>query len=215
MARSLVIFDPAWLYETERADDFSRGLDDWSTHKYIDGIKGHCAYNRDPGPPLVNHPDGNDRKLLHIRRLRNPTFVCDKDGAVWNFPAGTSGTLSIRTRLLPGGVGGRICLLDRWFNPTDEWVKDFAMFSLTFDGDGTTGGGPVLKPGQSYDLVFEWDGLLEGPCRLYVDGSLSILELPLIRQSQNGISYVHIQTIARSEDTSGFLIESVSAKVAR
>ena len=53
LVRALVIFDPSWLYETERSDSFSAGLNDWTTFKFLDGIKGHCAFNRDPGAPLV------------------------------------------------------------------------------------------------------------------------------------------------------------------
>ena len=55
--RALVIFDVKWLYEPRRRSAFENGLADWSTHKYIKGIVGHCAYNRVPGPGLIPHPD--------------------------------------------------------------------------------------------------------------------------------------------------------------
>jgi hypothetical protein len=56
LVRAFIIFDPDWLYETERSDDFLNGLNNWTTHKFVEGIKSHCAYDRHPGPQLVDHP---------------------------------------------------------------------------------------------------------------------------------------------------------------
>ena len=214
LVRTFVIFDPDWLYETKRRDDFSNGLRDWSTFKFLRGIRGHCAYNRDAGAQLIKHPNDGAARVLHIGRGENSELVCENDGAVWNFPAGEKGRFVTRIMLKPGGQGGRICLLDRWLNPTDLLAGHYAMYSLTFDGDGKIDGKKALEVGRWHELRFEWNDLQSGACRLYIDGVQRKL-LVLHRPSVNGISYVHFQSVATETDNAGFLVESVQAEVGR
>jgi len=213
LVRAMVIFDPDWLNETKRSDDFSEGLKNWSTFKYINGIKGHCAYNRDPGATLVNNPEKPGNKVLSIRHIRNPKQVCDVDGAVWNFPAARKGSFTTRIYLKPGNKGGRISLLDRWFNPTDTMAYRYAMFCLNMDGNGNTNAGIKLKPGKWIELGFEWDDLQKGSCRLSVDGKQYPGPLALNYPSINGINYVHFQSVKDKEDGEGYLIGSVKGVV--
>jgi hypothetical protein len=214
LVRSFVIFDPDWLYETKRRDDFSKGLGDWCTFKFLRGIKGHCAYNRDAGARLINHPNKAGVKALHIRRPENSEVICENDGAVWNFPAGLKGTFVTRIILKPGGQGGRICLVDRWLNPTELLAGHYAMYSFSFDGDGKSDGKKFLEVGRRHELRFEWSDLQGGDCRFYIDGKQA-MSLPLNRPSVNGISYAHLQSAATETDSAGFLVESVEAEVER
>ena len=207
--RALVIFDPKWLYEPRRRSTFENDLTDWSAHKYSKGIVGHCAYNRVPGPRLVPHPDKAGAKVLQIRHPVDPKLVFDKDGAVWNFPAAVRGSFSTRMKLLPGGGGGRICLVDRWFNPTDPVVQDYSMYVLTIPGDGRLGDDVSLVPGRWHELRCDWNDSQSSVCQFAIDGTPTPLTLPLVRPSVNGISYVHFQALAEEEDLQGFLIESV------
>lgn len=209
--RALVLLDPKWIYEPRRRSAFENGLDDWSTHKYVKGIVGHCAYNRAPGPRLIAHPDKPDTgaRVLHVRHRIDPRLVFDKDGAVWNFPAAVKGSFAARLKLPPGGGGGRICLVDRWFNPTDPVVQDCAMYVLAVPGDRPLGEGVRLTVGRWHELRFEWSDSRSSSCRLLVDGESTRLQLPLLRPSANGISYVHFQALADEGDAKGFLIESV------
>ena len=212
LVRTFVIFDPDWLYETKRRDDFSNGLKDWSTFKFLRGIRGHCAYNRDAGASLIDHPNDRGAKVLRIGRVENPELLCENDGAVWNFPAGLKGKFVTKIMLKPGGQGGRICLLGRWLNPTDLLAGHYAMYSITFDGQGRVDGKDFFEVGRWHELRFEWDDLQSGACKLYIDG-VQRMSLPLNRPSVNGISYAHFQSIAAKADSAGFLIESVEAKV--
>jgi len=207
--RALIIFDPKWLYVPRRRSAFEDGLDSWSTHKFVKGIVGHCAYNRKPGPQLVSHPDKPDVKVLQIRHPTDPELVFDKDGAVWNFPAARKGSFITRIRLLPNGGGGQICLLDRWFNPTDPYVQDYSMFILTIPGNGRLTENVRLTPGRWHELRFEWVDVETSVCRLTVDNRSAAIQLPLHRPSQAGISYVHFQALSEESDLEGFLIESV------
>jgi len=50
LCRRLIIFDPDWLLESHREDDFSLGLGGWSVQQYLKsvpgnfrGVSGHCA----------------------------------------------------------------------------------------------------------------------------------------------------------------------------
>ncbi len=207
--RVLVIFDPKWLYEPRRRSAFEDDLSDWSTHKYVQGIVGHCAYNRVPGARLVPHADKPGCKVLKICHPIDPRLVFDRDGAVWNFPAAVKGSFRTRVQLLPGGGGGRICLLDRWFNPTDPVVQDYAMYVLTIPGDGRLADDVRLEPGRWHDLRFDWSSAKSAGCRLIIDDKPTSLTLPLVRPSVDGISYVHFQALSDQEDLQGFLVESV------
>jgi hypothetical protein len=237
--RALMIFDPGWLYEPRRRSTFENDLADWSTHKYVKGIVGHCAYDRVPGARLIvdrsfearnprlgeTQPRGpgsprpaarlgetqprEGAKVLQFRHPVDPRLVFDKDGAVWNFPAAVKGSFATRIKLLPGGGGGRICLVDRWFNPTDPVVRDDAMVVLTIPGDGRLGDGVRLEPGRWHELRFDWSDSQSARCQLTIDGTPTSLTLPLVGPSINGISYVHFQALSDEEDLQGFLVESV------
>jgi hypothetical protein len=213
LVRSMIIFDPDWLNEASVFDDFSDGLIKWSTFKYIKGIKGHCAYNRDPGAKLIDHPDKTGAKVLQIRHLKNQDLVCDVDGAVWNFPSAREGSFSTRIYLTPGSKGGRISLNDRWFNPTDTLTHHFAIYTIKFDGNGYVGNKQVFQPGRWNELTFIWDNLQTGSCILNIGGKISSLRIPVNMQSMNGINYVHFQSDSDDEDREGYLIEYVKARV--
>ena len=151
---------------------------------------------------------------MNIRHVINPELVCDVDGAVWNFPAALKGSFTTRMMLKPGGKGGRISLIDRWFNPTDTLAYRYAVYTLRLDGDDKNKSESILKEGKWVELRFEWDDLQSGSCRLLMDGKPYPHPLPLNLKSTNGINYVHFQSVSDDEDTEGYLIESVKAVVA-
>jgi hypothetical protein len=211
LVRAMVIFDPDWLYEKDRSDNFENGLSDWSTFKYFEGIKGHCAYNRDPGPQLIDNPDKSGNKVLQIRHIPDKRFVNDVDGAVWNFPAALKGSFKVKLFINPGSKGGKISLIDRWFNPTDTMAYRYSMYNLTFDGSGNTTSGFKLKTDKWTELTLEWNDLQKGRCLIKIDGVIQDQSLQLNNRSRNGINYVHFQSAAEDEDPEGYLIGSVKA----
>jgi BNR repeat-like domain len=207
--RALVIFDVKWLYETRRSSTFENGLEDWSTHKYINKRVGHCAYNRVPGAQLVADPDKPNAKVLQLRHPLDPALVFDKDGAVWNFPAAVKGSFRTRIKLPHGSGGAQICLVDRWFNPTDPVVQRYAMYVLAIPGNGRLSDNVVLSPDQWHDLRFDWDDSVSSACKVTLDGIPTTISLSLNRPSINGISYIHFQSLPAEQDPQGFLIELV------
>lgn len=216
LCRKLILFDPAWLYETGRSDDFSLGLDNWSVQQYVKGIMGsikgvtgHCAYNRRPGAQLIPEPDGEPREVLQIARHPDPRLVEETQGAVWNFPAGLSGELQIELRVPTGSYGFRLCLLDRWFNPTDTVAYESAAYTVEVNASGHINGTLQTLPRDTWHtLTIRWTDSCVDQAALAFDGKL--FALPLKSKSPNGICYLHVQSLAQQPDLAGVLLKSVN-----
>ena len=213
--RRMVIFDPNWLYETDRREDFRFGLGAWSIHQYLKsvsgcfrGFTGHCSVNRRPGAALVPHPDGEMREVLQIARHSDDRLLEEREGAVWNFPAGHSGQLRLRLRLPSGSAGAQIALVDRWFNPTDPVVASFAQFVLRIDALGNIEGQPALLPDCWHWLTIRWD-LGRSPVATFQVDEGEVHSVPQLASCVNGISYVHLQSAAASADPHGLLLEII------
>ena len=214
LCRRLIIFDPDWLLEDHREDDFALGLGGWSVQQYLKsvagnfgGISGHCAYNRRAGASLVPHPDGIRREVLQVARHPDPRLVHEKQGAVWNFPCWEKGTLKMRLLMPKGSKGMQICLVDRWFNPVDPVVSHFAQHVLRLDAEGRINEVPSLKHDTWGALEIHWD---KDTARFRIAEN-DWHDLPNGFPTRNGISYLHLQSAASDADPFGVLIESVAA----
>ncbi|MDD2600435.1 MAG: sialidase family protein [Kiritimatiellae bacterium] len=213
ISRRLLIFDPAWLYETKESLDFSNGLASVTTHQFLKGIQGHCAYNRIPGAELVKDPQ-LDKQVLKICNPMDDRLVIPNQGVLWNFPASGSGQLIVKIKFPEGSGGGRISLLDRWVNATDRWSHHYAMYNLNLDQSLTIGEHARFVAGQWHELRFEWRDVINGEgdrvaCALYLDGKQISENLALSRKTGNGISYIHF-IASDVKDTQGFMLESLS-----
>ncbi len=218
LCRKFVVFDPTWLYESCRANDFRNGLRDWSVHTYLKGIngmtlgyRGHCSLNRQFGATPVPDPTGGSREVLRIARHPDPRLMHEKQGAVWNFPAGRRGEVTVELYLTPGSAGLQLSLCDRWFNPVDPVVGEFAPAVFNLDSAGRINGVPALTPGEWLKLTLRWD----------LDAASSVVEIGELRipgrcgghaQTPLQISYLHLQSIAENTDECGVLIASVSKR---
>ncbi len=214
--RSLIKFNPEWLYEKERSDDFSDGLTKWSCQKYIQGIEGHCAYNRKPGAFLVRHPDKPGKNVMHLKADYDTTLLAQNSGAVFNFPAGIKGELTIRVKFNKGFEGMTLSLHDRWFNPTDSTARIFAMFSLDIPANLSPGNDRDLNTRDWYDLKLKWtdsDNLRSGYCNVYIDGEKQDIRIPQNCETVNGISYIHIYLPIKNKSNTGVFIESINTSV--
>jgi hypothetical protein len=202
--RKLLMFDPEWLYETSRSDDFSEGLKNLSTFLYRKGVIGHCAYNRAEGAILVPDPADSESHVLRIARTDNEELEIPHQGAVWNFPALKKGSFETSVYIDEGSKGGRISLTDRWFNPSDTTAFMFAMYNFELEG---------LQVNRWHKLRFEWDLTKDKNNCMVTDENRNIIhKLPLIQESMNGISYVHFISVADREDEKGFMIGSLNSE---
>ena len=213
-ARRIAIFDPDWLLETTREEDFRTGLGNISNHLYVKSLSGgwrgwagHCAWNRMPGATLVRDPDTDNpppgakrsvREVLQLARVRDPRLVSERQGIVWNFPAARKGKVTIVCRVV--GAGFRLTLADHWMNPCDEVGPLRSPFSM-----------PITSkelPGTSawHVLSASWDEDA-GTVTLTVDEK-ELANYPLASLPPFGLSYLHLQTLAEEADAEGSYFRS-------
>ena len=208
-SRRICIFDLRWIEEKGRYDEFRWGLDGLSNHLYlrslngnIRGWSGHCAFNRIPGAALVREPDtgaSTARECLQVCRIRDERLVGDLQGVAWNFPAAKRGRLELVCRA--DGEGVRLAICDRWINPGDEHVADYAAFSLPIDAK-TLGGA-----GQWKTLAVTWDWERK-TAHAACDGFSKDITFRTEGLSPFGPSYLHLQTLAKGHDPKGVYFRS-------
>ncbi len=174
------------------------------------GVSGHCAYNRRPGAQLVPDPDGAPREVLQVARHPDTRLVEETQGAVWNFPAAQAGELRIEIRMPAGSHGFRLCLMDRWFNPTDTVAHESAIHAFEVDAAGIVAGTSLrIAPDEWREICVRWTDPRSAPALFSSRGASFPLRLKT--RSVNGVSYLHLQSLAREADTSGVLVRRVSA----
>jgi hypothetical protein len=200
---SVAILDLAWLYETEREEDFLLGLQNVTTHTYFKsmigdcrGRRGHCAANRTSGAilvpdPEITNPERMYEEVLLIGYVDDERLQYKKQGCVWNFPAARRGRVEID--LFVRGAGVNLALTDRWYNAPDVTVVDEAQILLPVAEK--TDGFITVTVEFDLDRDFAVAHIGERACPLTVRS-----DAPL------GLSYLHLQTLAESEDFLGTLI---------
>jgi len=187
-----VLLDPRWLYATSQHADFSTGLDEWSTF----GTR---------GVEIVPHPQRSGARVLSLRKPEADWPAA----AVWNFPAGGKGSLSLRLLLKPGFRGASLGLTDHFSVPFDLEDRIFNLVNLKIGPNGELANGKSLGLGRWHQLKFDWD-TSRYQCRVMLDGH-QIQVVPLTRMSRWGVSYLRIRSTAESTDDAGLLVESVEA----
>ena len=197
---ALVRVDPDWLTAKTHADDFSAGLDLWCTFKPFGAVERYWR-DRTAGPELIDHPEEPGRKVLHVRRPDEKPA----DEAVWNYPAGRSGRLTLRIKLQPGFEGGRIALADRFIPPGDPVTDELAAYILPLPFDG------LSADDKWHTLVFSWN-LDQRTCDITVDGRPAE-KLSLRNGESDALSYLRLASTAEAVDRAGILIESVDVTV--
>jgi hypothetical protein len=202
--RAILIFDPDWLLATHHKDDFSRGLDRWCAFTEFGEPEPPVFRDRTSGPEVVDHPLKQDARALHVRRPHDKPG----DGAVWNFPVATKGTLKLQMTLNKGFGGANIALCDRFYNPGEPNGERFAIFGLPIDANGKLLSDGPLEINKSCLLEFRWD-LDKQQCEVSVDGK-KVLSLPMLYRANKGVSYLRIRSTAKETDAAGMLIEHAS-----
>jgi len=204
--RNLLKIDPSWIYETRAQDDFSNGLDGWCVFKAF-GKPTHWWRDRVQGASLVDHPSKTGVKVLHVRRPDDK----DGDGAVWNFPVGRKGRLTVQLSLRKGFGGGSIALADRFIQPNDDIGERKVLVTLPIQANGELPGGAKLEPSRWQTVDLRWD-IEEAECAIAVDGKPACT-LPMAKETSEGVSYVRFRSTAKAVDTAGFLVASVEANI--
>ena len=205
----ICIFDVKWLYETDVFEDFRNGLERISNHLYVKslngnirGWNGHCAFNRIPGAVLKREPDTGPstvREALHLCRIRDERLHSDKQGVVWNFPAGFTGRVDIECRI--EGEGFQLALCDRWFNPCDDFVGEESSYAIDVTGELLGG----VKRWVKLSLTWDWQS---GEVYFKCGDIVRKASLRTDGKSPFGPSYIHLQTLAKEHDPKGVYFRS-------
>ncbi|MBQ6254144.1 MAG: exo-alpha-sialidase [Bacteroidales bacterium] len=188
VSRKMLIFDPDWLYEKDREEDFNEGLVNVSTQVYVKSspghtpVNGHCAYNRTNGALKAIDPGGYRQEAVQICRIDDPRLVSPIQGVVWNFPASLKGEVVAELYLADEAVN--ISLSDCWFNPCDSYAPESSLFTFHLDSKKF----PIR---EYHEVSFGYD-LGEGVCRMYIDGRLDS-EREISKPYSLGLSYLIIQ----------------------
>jgi len=213
-ARRFVVFDPKWLYETDRADDFRNGFRGLSNHLYVKSLTGgfrgwggHCAWERVPGALLVREPETGaktKRQALQLCRIPDTRLVSDRQGIVWNFPASRKGVVLLACRI--DGEGFRLSLADHWMNPCDETGPALSPVSRAVTAAD-------LGRARWVKLEVRWD-LDTGTATFAYDG-IVFAETKTASSPRFGLSYLHLQTLAEGADAKGACFRSFTKRGGR
>lgn len=206
----LVIFDVNWLYETERKENFVEGFKNLSTHMYVKSIgatwlhenkPGHCHWNRTNGALLVPDPDDNHGEALQINRISDSRLRSELQGMVWNFPAMKQGVVEFDMRV--AGAGLRVSLADHWMNACDEYVGYFAQFSTELD-ERSLGCDKWIRVKIEIDT--------EQEIATYYADDMRMFSVRMQGVAVDGLSYLHLQTLAGQADEKGSYVRNLHAK---
>lgn len=212
-SRRLVIFDPEWLLEERRSEDFMGGLENVSTQVYINSISGsrqlpypgHCSWNRTHGALLIPDPAHDYSEVLQLVTPDDPRLFNSVQGVTWNFPAMSEGEVVIKLRVV--GEPLRISLADRWINPCDEYTELFAPFTFTLDKTGSS-----AAKWTECRIVFNSGSSAAGAAgaEVFIDGEKKY-DLALKHDVPAGLSYLICQNVPGKVDFEGTLIKSFAA----
>ena len=206
--RRLLLVDPDWLCQTHQEDDFSNGLDGWCVFKPYGPVPRYFRA-RAQGARLVDHPGKLGTKALQVRRPDEK----DGDDAIWNFPVGSKGKLTLKVMLQEEFAGAHIALADRFFYPGDVKVLTQSLFLLPISADGSLPDRAKLQPGRWYTLDLQWD-LGKSQCRILADGREACVLTQMNRDiTTPGVSYLRLRSTAEATDPAGLLVESVKVDV--
>jgi hypothetical protein len=192
---ALVALDPQWLYDTTQRTDFGQGIEDWT-------------YFGCRGVERIAHPDQPGQYVLQVAKT-SPDWPA---GAVWSFPNGQGGTLSLRFQLRPGFCGANLALADHYSVPWDKEDVFYSLWNFPIDGQCKLLGRKALVPGRWYELKVEWS-VAARAAKLSLDGR-RVATLPLRRET-SGANYLRLRSTAAGADPAGLLVEAVAVDIRR
>lgn len=205
-SRRMLIFDPKWLLEKERSENFKYGLIHMTTHVYLKsvsgnfrGFSGHCAWNRMSGAVLMPSPDGDYTEALYIRSNPDDRLFTPLQGAAWNYPASKMGELTIKVQ--PGEEGLTVTLTDHWLNPCDACAGVYSPFQIRIFA------AQCPKTGWS-TLTCLWDE----ECCEFILNDRTIARQRAACETPHGLSYVLLQSALIPSEKSGSYVKELSMK---
>lgn len=200
--RAVLRVDPHWLTATTARDEFADGLNEW--HGMLEyGPAQRFWRARKPGAVLMQRVERSGiATLLTVGR----TEPDPPAGAVWNFPAGHSGRLTLKVRTAAGFGGADVGLTDRLYAPCDDKAIAESMFSLHLPADD-----PRLED-DWHILECSWSTERQ-TCDVTLDGRRFATLQPTHRSATFGLSYLCLRSTAKRTDLPGLQVAEVAVAV--
>jgi hypothetical protein len=197
--RGPILVDPDWVTATAAETDFSDGLAQWAVYRHT-GPATRWYRAREVGCVLVETPGEPGTRSLHVRRPAG----AEAETAVWNFPNGQAGELTVQLRLPAGSQGGLLSLNDRFFDPSNRHGEDDAIHQVRV----TTAD---LAADTWHTLTLRWN--LPGGAGELLAGDRRLASLPVRTPTLNGISYLRVHAAGAEPDPHGILIRRVAVTI--
>jgi len=191
--RSLYRLDSDWLLQTKRRDDFSDGLSGWSVFG-TRGVDLVCAAGR------------TGESVMALRRT-DPAWPA---AAVWNFPIGQRGTLTMSVQAEPGCGEITVGLTDHLSAPFDDQDAFHNVFTVRLGAAGQHDGSVPLASGRWHGIDLEWC-CTRRRCTVSVDGE----QREILQQSRDsvGVCYLRLSASGKDGKARGLLLDEVSVSV--
>lgn len=147
VSRRILIFDIDWLYETARKENFLTGLNNVTTHTYLNSVSGshyhevgngHCSWNRISSAFPVRDPEGSFEEVVSVSKHTDERLINNISGVCWNFPLSKCGRVSAKIKIAEKQA--RFILSDRWYNVCDPYAAFGAPFWFELDSTDTGDG---------------------------------------------------------------------------
>ena len=152
---------------------------------------------------MARKPDTNARtarEAAWLVKTDDPRVIWNNPGLTWNIPAARTGTVEIGCRV--EGDGFRLGLADHWINPSDPYAAERCVVSVPVTRETAGGGWTTVK--------IAWN-CGNGKATLSC-GKNAPVHMPLLRSPRFGISYVHIQSLAKGSDCKGTYFTELEMK---
>ncbi len=203
--RSIYVFDPKWLDQTTATCAFDPPSGERHSGSGDDGLAEWSVFGT-KGAGLSSHPSKAGKSVLSLRKAQADWPA---GTAVWNFPAGGAGRLSLRLMLRPGFRGGAIALTDHFSTPFDGEAAYHNLYNLPITPSSKIGQ-TTLRPNRWHDVTLDWD-VKKQTCRISVDGRAA----GTFHQRRNAayVNYLRLSSTAIATNDAGFIVESVHAEV--
>lgn len=199
-----IIFDLDWLCETSREEHFAQGLKHVTTHQYVKSLRGgffgHASANRLPGTIMTVDPEDSTRSVVQLARFHRPELCNERAGLVWNFPVSAKGKITIGLNIVQSGI--QIGLSDHWQNPSAPDIKIAAASSFVLQKED-------LPHGGWNTVTLSYDTEKSRTVEVIDETGRVLFAVPITLPVLNGMSYLHLQSLATEVDLQGTLICSL------
>lgn len=189
-AKSIVLFDPDWLDESEAHDDFSTGLVQWTLYEADSLIRLRADPKTGRKVLLVNSPVANEKATA---------------SAVWNFPATEQGTLKVELEIPQDSQAVSLLLTDHFSVSTDSQAAEHAVVGFSIKPADF-----LKKPQNSSRLAVKinWD-LAKKKAILYLNDRMAA-QSDFRRQPEFGVNYLRIGLSGQSAPKAALTIHSIA-----